>query len=505
MQNLTPQADTMLDLLALWLSGQTTDAQFARLESILDEHHDCRRLYLEYMATHSRLQWDLGSVGSPVPDTRPLHAEPSAKPSQVAGWLRWAGAAAAVAVIAVTVWLLLPAGHQQQASDPGPSIARQPVATITAADDVVWRSEPMYAGQALDTRTVAIESGQLQFMMDNGATIHLHGDAALTIEGPMQARLTRGSALFECPPRAVGYTVKLPGDVGVIDLGTAFVVGVDAYGASEVAVLEGRVAITQPSLQATELAVGQIVRIEPGRTPTPLDAPHQSRASILAVDRPIETGFETGQLHPALQVSNPERYRITGGVLRYVGRAETRAYLRTRRGDLLDHDLRLEATFTTEPNDTDDLLARYPDGNRLFVGLGDAVPSETYFDEPAHSFGFSLVLATGNVLVQANDNGASHTLAGHSLGSPLYGTIRIRMTQRGRTLRLAIDRDPQADASAFEADHVIGPIAMPDDLPIEAGRAHAYLGTGHFGLRTDLDDYELIFNPPDQQAIQTTP
>ena len=108
----------------------------------------------------------------------------------------------------------------------------------------------------------ALSSGTAEFMLTNSVNVKMRGDTRLHMRNDMNVSLTRGSAEFVCPPAAAGFTVQLPGDARVVDLGTRFEIETPPTGPSEIRVLEGRVRIERGD-ESVELTPARIATIDP--------------------------------------------------------------------------------------------------------------------------------------------------------------------------------------------------------------------------------------------------
>jgi len=117
---------------------------------------------------------------------------------------------------------------------------------------------------------VAIDSGMAVVEFVNGATVVLEGPISFTLESASCGYLHRGKLVAHVPPRASGFTVQTA-NATIVDRGTEFGVEVTADGASNVAVLKGRVDVkpivrvgSQTPLNSRRLVAGEAVRIDGG-------------------------------------------------------------------------------------------------------------------------------------------------------------------------------------------------------------------------------------------------
>ncbi|MEK6238056.1 MAG: hypothetical protein N2C14_25360, partial [Planctomycetales bacterium] len=138
---------------------------------------------------------------------------------------------------------------------------RGPVGTVVAAEDVVWKSDSLETGEEIKRGEIHIESGQLAVRLKSRAELKIEGAAQLDVVDANTVLMHHGAAEFHCPPEARGFSVTLPGDVEVIDLGTDFEVTVGADGNSFVTVTQGRVEVRTAGQSPVTLDAGQQVAI----------------------------------------------------------------------------------------------------------------------------------------------------------------------------------------------------------------------------------------------------
>ncbi len=86
-----------------------------------------------------------------------------------------------------------------------------------------------------------LSSGTAEFMLTNAVNVKLRGESRMWMRNNMNVALTRGSAEFVVPKDAKGFTVHLPDQSKIVDLGTAFKVEVDEDGRTELLVTAGQV------------------------------------------------------------------------------------------------------------------------------------------------------------------------------------------------------------------------------------------------------------------------
>lgn len=165
---------------------------------------------------------------------------------------QWAAvflAGAALAVLAgVAAFFVLARGEKE-------------VATIVAADDVVWKSKPLTSGDVIGQGEIHIEAGHLQVKLASQAELKVEGSVQLEVLTAKTVRVHRGTAEFLCPAEARGFTVELPGGTEVVDLGTQFAVEVGPDGESHVSVTQGRVEVRAAGESPVVVTAGEQVAV----------------------------------------------------------------------------------------------------------------------------------------------------------------------------------------------------------------------------------------------------
>ena len=121
------------------------------------------------------------------------------------------------------------------------------------------------------------------------------------------------------------------------------------------------------------------------------------------------------------------------------GQSTNRHYMRTVRSDFVSADWTFQLTFHTSANAPDDII---------FIGLGEAVPDSTSFDEPRNSLNFRIhqgttAFGTGwDVDVMAHDIGHLHwTYSNQAVGylpGAEGGTFTAQISKSGRQVTFSI-------------------------------------------------------------------
>jgi len=146
-----------------------------------------------------------------------------------------AGIAAAIALGLFVTWTTHPAD--------------EPLATIAHQVDARWAGEKLFVvGEEVRNGHLRLESGMVRIDFAKGVRLTLEGPADLEILGPGETRLHKGKLTANVPTDGVGFQVHTE-RAKVVDLGTTFGVFVGLNGATDVAVFEGKVAVTSLASQ----------------------------------------------------------------------------------------------------------------------------------------------------------------------------------------------------------------------------------------------------------------
>ncbi|MCC9644676.1 FecR domain-containing protein [Rhodopirellula sp. JC740] len=209
--------------------------------------------------------------------------------------LRWAFAAAAAVLVAVSVrWVQLETRVTQIATQSGAGVnlpadrvaTEEPTSSgIAVVTQLVDANEavlmPSHNGAnaprkslavnaALQPGSIALDSGWAQIEFLSGATVVLHGPAEMELVSSAEAIMHRGRIRAEVPPAARGFVVRT-NDMKVVDLGTEFGLEVSDEGAN-VQVFDGEVELHTQSKQPQLVQAGNSLRkgksVESGLQPS---------------------------------------------------------------------------------------------------------------------------------------------------------------------------------------------------------------------------------------------
>lgn len=286
-------------LLSALCDGELTEAQYSRLEELLDTAPESRLLYLEYLDMHARLLLHphLGADGPFPPievhDTTPQR-DPAAEPGtlrgvpaesfptlarprrsirQVLKYVVVAGATLAASLLVQSFWWRPPAPAQVHAASPPPGY----VATLSQTVACAWDDpgEPRRAGSRLPAGDVRLRKGIARIRFDAGQELVIEGPTLVRLDSGTAATVLYGKVVFKADDTAIPFRLHTPSST-LVDLGTEYAILVSPE-REEVHVFDGEVERTPSGGSEPEhLAAGTARRYEPAAgssgESTPLDA-----------------------------------------------------------------------------------------------------------------------------------------------------------------------------------------------------------------------------------------
>jgi hypothetical protein len=277
-------------LLSGLCDGELTDVQQARLEEVLRDDAECRRLYLQYIDMHARLlvhpRFSIApvlsfdqrqesrpatTVGAPAPrsDYRARSGRGRRGLRVALHYVVVAAGTLAASLLAQVFWL---GARAPQNGRPGPlqSLAAQGpgyVATLTQTANCVWESagQPGRAGSRLLPGELRLQEGVAKLHFDSGSDLVIEGPALLRVDSSSAATVLRGKVVFQADETAASFTLRTPSS-RLVHLGTEYAVVVDADH-EEVHVFDGEVhrtaTMANGSAEPERLMAGQARRYEP--------------------------------------------------------------------------------------------------------------------------------------------------------------------------------------------------------------------------------------------------
>lgn len=169
----------------------------------------------------------------------------------------WGGLAAALLLVALVIWPLLPeraAVNHTDATEPTaqpdamPAPAPAPaVGRVVRSVGAQWVGPIGDDGKLRAEQSLTLTAGLAELEFNDGARVILQAPATLQPTGANGLRLVRGQLTATCPPSAHGFTVATASGL-ITDLGTEFGVQVEADGSVSTHVFDG--SVTYQSNQA---------------------------------------------------------------------------------------------------------------------------------------------------------------------------------------------------------------------------------------------------------------
>lgn len=279
------QRSELLRLLSSLCEGQLTDAEHARLATLL-EADDARRMYLQYMDMHSGLMSRaeggrgqcipkldavalvIGQAAStaaihPLRDQRDADRPIGAEKRQSAAvlWFPYAAVAALAVAATILVQLFWTRSYPQRETFPASNLGPAYVATLSQVLAAEWDqgTEVYRSGARVLAGEFALNRGIARLNYDGGVELIVEGPARLRLESEAAATLLSGKVVFRADDASPPFTLNTPASV-LVDLGTEYAVDVGATH-EEVHVFSGEVQRlpkeAASSLQPELLAAGE--------------------------------------------------------------------------------------------------------------------------------------------------------------------------------------------------------------------------------------------------------
>ncbi len=233
-------------------SNLASDEQLERLARLLKESPDARDDYLRYVDMHAALTDQvLPSVESEIIDYRStlrgvagVPRRPGVARRLISLPVAWMVTAAVLLLgVGFAVVSLRKSGSPQEARSSSPTITT--IATLLYSQDCRWSEAQFSEGQQLLPGRMQLESGTAVLRFAGGAELILVGPTDIELETVGRARVSRGEVVVRAEDGAEGFMLVTPTSE-IVDLGTEFAVRVGRSGATEVHVLEGEVAYSEP-------------------------------------------------------------------------------------------------------------------------------------------------------------------------------------------------------------------------------------------------------------------
>ena len=282
---MTHGLDELDELTAAVLEGTVTDDQRRRLAHLLCDE-SARVRYIEMMTMHSLLRHTLeGTAGEKAGALDVLahiaqfergvglamprkpgqgggeHPEPDQSGRPGAG--RGLGPLAACLLLGAGLILLFAMMLTSRAP-----AAKEPVASLTHSHHATWKDTQgrlivLREGQPLPPQRLHLDEGLATLTFRSGAVVVLDArwkPVKLDLHSPLRAHLHLGRVTANVESEdAKGFSIGVPGEMQVVDLGTEFGLEVLDDGMSQVHVLHGAVEM-RPSANAVDQQIRQVAQ-----------------------------------------------------------------------------------------------------------------------------------------------------------------------------------------------------------------------------------------------------
>lgn len=249
-----PHAE-LLELCDRLLDGDLSAADRVRLESLVINDPELRRIYVEYLHLHAALRQNASRLGD-VPLAEMLRSLPD-ESRLVRPRFQWAlKLAATIAIGAGVAW----GAFAFRASE-------APLATLVEVKNARWESSslPTEPGSKLGRGRLRLVDGLARVIFRSGAEVSLEGPAELELVNANACFLHSGALVAHVPEPAHGFVVATA-HAQLIDHGTDFGISADAAGRAQVQVLQGEVELRHDrSGEALRLATRQSASSTPER------------------------------------------------------------------------------------------------------------------------------------------------------------------------------------------------------------------------------------------------
>ena len=256
------QHDELFTVTERQCEGTATVTDLARLNALLAESSGNRQRYLAHLQLHGEMHWQTTDASKRLSTTPPAASDTLISAAGVPMYRKGyepqpfklrahhvaLAAAALLAACGLAAYVFIFSADPQSPDTPPQPTAPIPVATlIQSTGDLRTPHGYPAEGDDYGRGEYTLDHGTAEFMLTNSVNVKLRGSTRLQMRNNMNVALTRGSAAFVVPKDATSFTVHLPGEARIIDLGTAFRVTIDDDGRRTVRVTEGSVRIETPT------------------------------------------------------------------------------------------------------------------------------------------------------------------------------------------------------------------------------------------------------------------
>ena len=309
----------LFPLLDALIEGNITADDHARLDALLDENAEARRLYSQY------LELDLGIQQLQLSDAQPNAVEellrqttqqPAGSRARfvLLGAMLATAACVLIALVSYPLWRAADSSLDRIADraigDPGRDVIereemKSPIAKIMRLLDVQWSEghNTFSLGDSLEREWLYVSSGIVQLEFSSGAALTLQGPAQLRIDSETECFVQQGRVVVLGPPDLPEFTITSPGS-RVVDKGTEFAVVVSESGQTDVHVLDGEVDVflfnkNQRPVGSQRLVESEAATLDPAEgqiRSLPFDGQsfESLRPNNLARSQPLRIQFDCG-------------------------------------------------------------------------------------------------------------------------------------------------------------------------------------------------------------------
>ncbi|MFN3150179.1 LamG-like jellyroll fold domain-containing protein [Bremerella sp.] len=272
-------------LLYDWEAGTISDADLARLQTLLKEDPEARKFYVQWQMLTTALDLQPHAPQANLADQLPARTASKHNDAQSFSWASIAALALAACVLLSIglIWTVFNVGSgsgpiAQGGNGDVQETTSQGIAILTRLVDPAWpEGQPSrQVGEALTSGRFRLDKGLAQIEFFCGATIVLEGPADIELESSTQALVRQGKIRAIVPPAARGFSLDTE-KMKVVDLGTEFGIAVSSDSV-EVQVFDGEVELHPQSKSIRRITTGQGVSL--GKTGDLTDSASQPEAFI---------------------------------------------------------------------------------------------------------------------------------------------------------------------------------------------------------------------------------
>lgn len=264
-------------LLYDWEAGTISDADLARLQTLLKEDPEARKFYVQWQMLTTALDLQPHAPQANLADQLPARTAPKGKDSTSFSWASIAALALAACVLLSIglIWTVFNVGSGSSPIAQGgdgnvQETTSQGIAILTRLVEPAWpEGQPSrQVGEALTSGRFQLDKGLAQIEFFCGATIVLEGPADIELESSTQALVHQGKIRAIVPPAARGFSLDTD-KMKVVDLGTEFGLAVSTDSV-DVQVFDGEVELHPQSKTVRRITTGQGVSV--GKTGDLIDS-----------------------------------------------------------------------------------------------------------------------------------------------------------------------------------------------------------------------------------------